>query len=91
MLDILTKKISAIVEKNPYFSGKFQIVCPLLPLNSMSWNLVCGVFITNQTIFVVTDKFDVLRGRLLGNHNDFHSYDFRGHMIFVVTQGEPLQ
>ena len=23
-------------------------------------------------IAIVSDKFDVLRGRLLGNHNDFH-------------------
>ena len=34
----------------------------------------------------MTDKFDVLRGRLLGNHNDFHWHDFRGHTrgTFVV-------
>ena len=29
---------------------------------------------TNHSIIIVrlTDKFDVLRGRLVGNHNDFH-------------------
>ena len=31
------------------------------------------------TTEIITDKFDVLRGRLLGNHNDFGSrYDFPG-------------
>ena len=25
-----------------------------------------------MTTEIITDKFDVLRGRLLGNHNDFH-------------------
>ena len=27
---------------------------------------------TYLTVYSTTDKFDVLRGRLLGNHNDFH-------------------
>ena len=29
-------------------------------------------FMSLINIIIITDKFDVLRGRLLGNHNDFH-------------------
>ena len=51
---------------------------------------------------ILTEKFDVLRGRLLGNHNDFHwldsqesttkdvklfGYDFRGHTRGTLVVG----
>ena len=46
-------------------------------------------------IALITDKFDVLRGRLLGNHNDFLFFPRSrprktsnlSFMISVVTQG----
>ena len=53
MPGILTEKINAEVGKNSiYFdkNSKFQIAWPPLPEDRMSWNLVCGVSITNLTI-----------------------------------------
>ena len=30
------------------------------------------IYVASSNIMVLTEKFDVLRGRLLGNRNDFH-------------------
>ena len=50
---ILTEKINAKMDEKSIFfdkKSKFQSACPPLPVNRMSWNLVCGVSITNLTI-----------------------------------------
>ena len=45
----------------------------------------------NVRVTKITEKFDVLRGRLLGNHNDFHvklfGYDFHGHTRGTLVVG----
>ena len=44
----------------------------LIPMIDFKFNFMQTKFAMLAVSRPIADKFDVLRGRLLGNHNDFH-------------------